>query len=534
MRKRMFMHTVWDDSVLGTLKFVAKTNPKKARKQKKPASPSKKQTRVIIEKPAKKPASRRQPTGVQIKDTPDVSVSKKKAPAKAKRNRGIDLLSKATLLKEAQLKKAIQRSKQETHMHQAGGSGDGAGLEPMVLDEPKGKSIDTHEITGLKPRVPKVPKADSLDSKYESWGVSDDDDDDQQGDDERTESDDDKSVDLNKTDDEEETHEDELVHTPDDYVPTDDETHDVNDEEYDRINEEIYDDVNVELKDVELTDKGKWDEEMTDAKKVASSSRFVSSNYGGIFLNLVNISSVDTEIISMLDVQVQHENLTPITAEATTSTTAIPESTTFSAIHQRVSDLEKEVKILKNVDHNLAIYATIKSEVLIVVKECLGTNMEDSLHKVMHRQTTEFVKEHIVPVAAIAKKRTLFETMTKSKSFDRNPKHGDLYHALVESILKDDDAMDKDQGLKRRKTIKDVKPSKKVKSNDTSKGTTKSQPKSTRKSDQAEERVFEATDTQLPQNLGEDMGKTDEPPIFKDYPKDWFKKPKRPPTPNPE
>nr|GEV74895.1 hypothetical protein [Tanacetum cinerariifolium] len=131
--------------------------------------------------------------------------------------------------------------------------------------------------------------------------------------------------------------------------------------------------------------------------------------------------------------------------------------------------------------------------------------------------------------------------MTKSKSFDKNPKHKALYHALMELILKDEDAMDKgvvdklkktkpddadrdkdppigsDQRLKRRKTTKYVEPSKKVKLTDTSKGTTKSQPKSTSKSAQVEETVFEAGDTLLPQNLGEDIGKTDEPPIIKSY-----------------
>ncbi|GKG67001.1 hypothetical protein Tco_0719780, partial [Tanacetum coccineum] len=53
----------------------------------------------------------------------------------------------------------------------------------------------------LKPGVPDLSKVDSLDSEYESWGVSDDndddddddDDDDQQGDDERTKFDDVKS-----------------------------------------------------------------------------------------------------------------------------------------------------------------------------------------------------------------------------------------------------------------------------------------------------------------------------------------------------
>ncbi|GKC63179.1 hypothetical protein Tco_1095777 [Tanacetum coccineum] len=75
------------------------------------------------------------------------------------------------------------------------GSGDGAGLEPEVPDEQKGKSIDTHEGIGLKPRVFNVSKVDSSDSEYESWGVSDDDDDDdKQGDDKRTQSDDDKNM----------------------------------------------------------------------------------------------------------------------------------------------------------------------------------------------------------------------------------------------------------------------------------------------------------------------------------------------------
>ncbi|GJV89799.1 hypothetical protein Tco_1533737 [Tanacetum coccineum] len=146
--------------------------------------------------------------------------------------------------------------------------------------------------------------------------------------------------------------------------------------------------------------------------------------------------------------------------------------------------------------------------------------------------------------------------MTKSKSLDRNPKHRALYHALMESILEDEDAMDKgvadklkkrkpddadrdedpparsEQGLKRRKTSKDVEPSKKVKSTDTSKGTTKSQPKLLASLLKQRRQCLKLEI--LPQNLGEDMGKTDKPPNVKADPKDWFKKPKRPLTPDPE
>ncbi|GKF81023.1 hypothetical protein Tco_0239625, partial [Tanacetum coccineum] len=129
--------------------------PKKATKFKKHASLSKKKTLVDVkepaEKPAKKPTARRQSTGVQIRDTPDVSVSKKKAPAKAKRSKGIELLSKAALLEEAQ--------------------------------------------------VPDVSKADSSESEYDSWGDSNDDD--QQSDDEQT-----VSNNPRTSNDEEETQED--------------------------------------------------------------------------------------------------------------------------------------------------------------------------------------------------------------------------------------------------------------------------------------------------------------------------------------
>ncbi|GKD61518.1 hypothetical protein Tco_1299027 [Tanacetum coccineum] len=186
-------------------------------------------------------------------------------------------------------------------MHEAGSSGDGVGLEPEAPDEPKGKSINTHEGTGLKPGVPDVSKADSSDSEYASWGISNDDDDD------------------------------------------DDQQDDVDDEEYDRINKEMYDDVNVELKDAEPADEGKVQDEAqatTTAApaQVASFSRSVSSNYGSIFLNLDNISSVETEIISMLDVQVQHENPSIYSSSLLTiPVSVIPEPTVLSSIPENIT-----------------------------------------------------------------------------------------------------------------------------------------------------------------------------------------------------
>ncbi|GJS06158.1 hypothetical protein Tco_0362954 [Tanacetum coccineum] len=146
--------------------------------------------RCINYVPSKK-SSRKQLPGVQIRETPGVSVSKKKTPTKAERSKRIDLLSEAALLEEAQVKKVLKRSRRETTIHQAGGSGDGASLQPEVPNEPKGKSVDTHEGTGLKPGVPDVSKDNSSESEYESWGDSSDEANEQGDDEDVLESDDD-------------------------------------------------------------------------------------------------------------------------------------------------------------------------------------------------------------------------------------------------------------------------------------------------------------------------------------------------------
>ncbi|GKB55116.1 hypothetical protein Tco_0905869 [Tanacetum coccineum] len=145
-RNRIKLHIIRDDSLLGTLKFVSKTQdyqqygapilddminqaikdskayktyydfatgkatPKKARKYKKVALPSRILYPVLEEEPAKKPKRARKPAkksttiptaGVVIRDTPRESVPKKKTPAKVDRGKGMDLLSDVTLLEAA-------------------------------------------------------------------------------------------------------------------------------------------------------------------------------------------------------------------------------------------------------------------------------------------------------------------------------------------------------------------------------------------------------------------------------------------------
>ncbi|GJZ78211.1 hypothetical protein Tco_0642883 [Tanacetum coccineum] len=108
---------------------------KKARKFKKIASPSKKQTLVLEGELAKKPKLTKHPK-LAKKSAP---AKKDKAPATTNRSKGIELLFD-----------------------------DGANSESEVPDEPKGKSIDTSEGTGLKPGVPDVSKTDSSENENES------------------------------------------------------------------------------------------------------------------------------------------------------------------------------------------------------------------------------------------------------------------------------------------------------------------------------------------------------------------------------
>ncbi|GJS78763.1 hypothetical protein Tco_0728644 [Tanacetum coccineum] len=349
IRNRLFMHTTQDDCVLSTMRFVSKSEdfqvyrallpkvmtnqkmrnsyvyntylayatraatPKKARKFKKHASPSKKRTLVTVEDEEPEPAKKVKRTLTTTGKSKGIDLLSDVAALEAA-YKAIDLLSDVVALKAAQLKKAIKISKHDTSIHQAGGSGDGTGSKPGVPDEPKGKSVNTHEGTSLKPGVPDVSKTDSSKSEYKSWGDSGD------------------EANVQETNDDEEESDDEFIHTLPNYVPTDDETNDesndVDEEEYDRIDKELYGDVNVRLTDAEQDDEDEKDADMTDvahyvvqATKTAtpaihnattevppfSSSHSVSSNYTSAFLNLENHQSTEREVVSMLDINVQHE-----------------------------------------------------------------------------------------------------------------------------------------------------------------------------------------------------------------------------------
>ncbi|GJY75437.1 hypothetical protein Tco_0480553 [Tanacetum coccineum] len=79
---------------------------------------------VLEEEPVKKPKKAKKPakkstivptSGVVIRDTPGVSVSKKKAPSKGDKGKGMELLSNAALLEATQVKEARSSSGSPFH-----------------------------------------------------------------------------------------------------------------------------------------------------------------------------------------------------------------------------------------------------------------------------------------------------------------------------------------------------------------------------------------------------------------------------------
>nr|GEX93277.1 hypothetical protein [Tanacetum cinerariifolium] len=90
----------------------------------------------------------------------------------------------------------------------------------------------------------------------------------------------------------------------------------------------------------------------------------------------------------------------PITTDAPTIITAVHESDTLFAVELRVVKLEKDVSELKTVDHS---------------SQALASDLKGALYHSMH----------------------------SNKSFNRNHVNHQLYHALIEALIKDENAMDK-------------------------------------------------------------------------------------------
>ncbi|GJW17098.1 hypothetical protein Tco_0024534 [Tanacetum coccineum] len=177
----------------------------------------------------------------------------------------------------------------------------------------------------------------------------------------------------------------------------------------------------------------------------------------------------------------------PINTEATTITTSLLEITPFITLQLRVARLKQEMSEVKNTNHSADVLASIKSQVPTVVDKYLGTKLDDALLRILERHTADLIEKYSVlpgpesiknqesekspkEIIRIKKeqgeekqestysirstdkvaleefniKSALFKHMNKNKTANRNPANYHLYHALMEALIADEDAMDKE------------------------------------------------------------------------------------------
>ncbi|GJU28008.1 hypothetical protein Tco_1166629 [Tanacetum coccineum] len=193
----------------------------------------------------------------------------------------------------------------------------------------------------------------------------------------------------------------------------------------------------------------------------------------------------------------------------------------------------------------------------LVIKKLIKESRDEvTLAKASSKPQSTY--EAVSTLTEIQLKKILLDKMEKSKSYLTAPEHRDCYDGLKKYYALDNDFFysydeyslkhgrkdkDKDEdvsagsdrGLKKRKLSKDAEPTTEPKKKDSTSGSskgTKSQPKSSSKSVQSEEPVFEVADSDLPQDQEGNLGDNeDEPRNETASRRDWFKKPTPPQEP---
>nr|GEU33764.1 hypothetical protein [Tanacetum cinerariifolium] len=306
----------------------------------------------------------------------------------------------------------------------------------------------------------------------------------------------------------------------------------MDEEEEDEVTKELYKDVNVNLrnKDTKMTnvDQGGsgqqnvsqesgFEQEEEDAHVTLTpvldthkddepvQSSFVSSDFTSKLLNLENPSPADNKIASLMETSARHATKvpkitssftttipppplffnplpqqatptpTPITSEATTSFPSLLDFSSVFRFNDRVTNLEKDLSEIKQVDQQ---EAQDEKNAYIELK-----NVPESLEAAVLARSSSQPKSTYEAAASLFEfelTKILLDNMEENKSHLRADYKKKLYDALIESYNIDKDLFNK----------------------------------------YGEDQEF-------------DMGNNDEQPADKEVSKEeWFKEPKQPPTPD--
>ncbi|GKC88882.1 hypothetical protein Tco_1149531 [Tanacetum coccineum] len=381
-----------------------------------------------------KKKSSREPKAKTIKQTGKMTGSEMQIQPTTR----LETLSKIALTEAEQLQIAIKRSRIQTHISQASGSGDGVDILSKVPDEQAQEKTGTDEGAGDIPEVPDVPKHHS-ESKEESWTFSESDDDKKDEDGDKKDDDDDdkesdgadskatefdnaddnlthpklstfttddqevENVEEEKTDDDDEELSDQLVSTPSDQQYSD-ESENQEDDDMEQDSKKIHDDeemlygnlnINLDRSDIDMNADTTEDAEdahvtLTAAIPIDQQQSLSVSDLVSKFIN----PSQDEGIESVLMQDTMGMSITvsetplptvPITQttqlippSTTTTTTLQPEIPTFASVFkfdQRVSALESDMTSLKNSNP----FSETVSSIPGIVNAYLGSKVKETV-----------------------------------------------------------------------------------------------------------------------------------------------------------
>ncbi|GJY70319.1 hypothetical protein Tco_0474022 [Tanacetum coccineum] len=215
----------------------------------------------------------------------------------------------------------------------------------------------------------------------------------------------------------------------------------------------------IEMKDAEKTTDITKE---TTEQPLTSSSLSVPSDYGNQFLNLSHNEETYEQPPFLQQTTPNPTTIPtpPINTEAPTITTAIPEITPFIALQLRVAKLEQDMSEVKKIDHSAAALErhtadlVEKYSVLPTPESSKKQESEKSPKEIIRikREQEEKKQEPTYTIKSTDKaaleefdlKSALFKSMHKNKSANRNPANYRLYHALMEALIEDENAIDKE------------------------------------------------------------------------------------------
>ncbi|GKE54603.1 hypothetical protein Tco_1489759, partial [Tanacetum coccineum] len=368
----------------------------------------------------KKPATKSKPT-------------KKKAPVKAYRGKGLNVLSEVALSEAAQLKKATKQRVPDEQQRKIFGTDEGTCIKLRVLDVTKYVSESKKESWGDSREEEDDDEDDTKDDSDNDGNDDDRDNDenDDDSDDERTKSDKDNHELTNEEDNAKEENEEEKDDAEELYRDVnvnlrkeDVEMTDVDQGGADQHNvsqvsgfEQVEEDAHVTLTAVHDTQK-------TEGPMQSSS---VSPDFTDKLLKFKNASPADNEIASLMDTTVHHKELrsqtsslftipvtvipqitfaftttipppppsfnplpqqatpnpTPTTSEVTTLFLALLDFSSVFKFNDRVTNLEKDLSEMKQVDQ----YAQATSLIPIIVDRYINNKQGKAIQRAIKSYT---------------------------------------------------------------------------------------------------------------------------------------------------